>query len=108
MLEPVLIYDASHTPARKEVVACIAEQPLRNPYLCVDLERGNDCPFLLRVKIPPTSSIGNEPQRSIRRPLGLKNRFGRRARDRPRISNGSIGIEVADPQLSAVPWHLRM
>ena len=60
------------------------------------------------IEIPPAGAIRYEKQRAIRRPLGLENRLLGAAGDLFARADRAVGIDQRDPELGAVPRHVRM
>jgi hypothetical protein len=67
-----------------------------------------DAPLPQAVKIPPVVAVGNKIKRAIGRELRLKNRFLAAAGDAARIGRQAVRAQVREPQLGAIPGHVRM
>ena len=107
-------------------VARVIEDPLGNPDLGVD--RCNRCPFSRNtigdkfmhrigrdlIEIPPIGAIRNEQQRTIGRPLGLRNGFIATTGNNTSIANNDLSIvrliviHRRDAEFSAIPRHIGM
>src|SRR5262249_40906655 len=60
------------------------------------------------VEIPPTGAIRHKVERSVRRPPRLEDRVSLAASDPPRLERHAFVGNVRDPELGAVPRHLRV
>src|ERR1044072_4378961 len=94
---------------RSESIRRHAEDPLRHAQLGFVLVNIFDAAIWRdSFEVPPATAVRSEVQNAATRPFRLKNRLRRSPRDPSRGSQFAVFAKLADPQLAAVPWHIRM
>ena len=108
MPDAVLRVRADDPLGRCERVGGHAEDPLRHPELGGQVGQLLDASGPPAVKIPPARAVGDEVEHAVRRPLRLEDRFVEAAGDQLGPAERAVGQHVRDPQLAAVPRHVRV
>ena len=85
-----------------------AEGPVRRREFGLHRTQRIDAAIGKAIQIPPATAVGNEMQYALRRPLRLANRDVAAAGDLARRTQAAVNAHVGQPQLGALPRHLRM
>ena len=103
----VVVRDRHDRAVVGEAVGRQAEDPLRSGELGLQGRQRRDRAIrFATVEVPPVRPVGDEVEPPIRRPARLGDRLAPAARDPPSAGRSTVGVEVGDPQLRAVPGHV--
>src|SRR5713101_8001756 len=90
----------------QHLVVGSAEYPLRSGELLFRVAQRLVAMTSRAVEVPPACPIGDVVQLALRSPLGLADRLARTAGDLARRLKRPVRIELTDPELGPVPWHV--
>src|SRR5438105_3002820 len=98
-----------HQPAVVEEAICrLTEHPIRSGELSVARCERVAAVTVVDIEVPPTRSVADEVEPAVGAPAGLADRFGGTAGNAAGMANRAVRVERRNPQLRAVPGHVRV
>src|SRR5712691_6276388 len=92
----------------QHLVVRSTEHPLRSGELLFRLAQRLVAMTSRAVEVPPARPVGDVVQLALRSPLRLADRLARTAGDLARRRDRPVRVELPDPELGPVPWHVRV